>query len=241
MRVALQEYEEYNNLPHWILGKIECLNIWVHLHSLVFSCNLSTACLIKNWVLLLSYLKTVQCKRNFNSYYNAWYYIQGSQGSILGNKVYEFSMAPIMGCTVYEYVVINIAHLRRQNSKFIFFQEELLKVLKYYNFYESNDKTALQRRVLHTALYHYTVQSASANVSFYKYNSNLRYFELWYSCRKWKTSVLKFLEYITLDSWKTWKVSLSLPCAMTYTLWRNVSIYCPFRTAINAIVIYISN
>ena len=150
-------------------------------------------------------------QKNCNSYYNAWYYIQWSQESIWGNKVYKFSMAPIMGCTAYEYVVINIAHLWRQNSKLIFFQEELLKVLKCCNFYESNDdKTALQQRVLHTALYHYTVQSASANVSFYKYNSNLPYFELWYSCRKWKTSVLKFLEYITLDSGKTWK-SFPLP------------------------------
>jgi len=53
----------------------------------------------------------------------------------------------------------NIAHLRQQchNSKLVTFQEKLLKVLKYYIFYECNDETtALQWLVLQTALWHYT-------------------------------------------------------------------------------------
>jgi len=50
------------------------------------------------------------------------------------------------------------------------------------------------------------------------------------------TYVLKFYVYIALDSWKTCEVSLSFPCAVTCTLWHNDSIYCPFRTANNAIL-----
>ena len=53
----------------------------------------------------------------------------------------------------------HIAHLRQQshNSKSVIFQEKLLKVSSAIIFYECNDDTtALQRRVLQTALWHYT-------------------------------------------------------------------------------------
>jgi hypothetical protein len=49
----------------------------------------------------------------------------------------------------------HITHLQQQchNSKFVIFQEKLLKVLKCYNFYECNDDTtALQWQVLQTAI-----------------------------------------------------------------------------------------
>ena len=54
----------------------------------------------------------------------------------------------------------HIAHLRQQrnNSKCVIFQERILTVLikVLLIFYECNDTTALQRRVLQTALQHYT-------------------------------------------------------------------------------------
>jgi len=54
---------------------------------------------------------------------------------------------------------VHIVHLwkQRHKSKFVIFQEKLLKVLKCCTFYECNDNTtALQRRVLQTALWHCT-------------------------------------------------------------------------------------
>jgi len=36
------------------------------------------------------------------------------------------------------------------------------------------------------------VKSVSANVSFYTTNSKLPNFELWHSCRKWKTCVFNY-------------------------------------------------
>jgi hypothetical protein len=118
--------------------------------------------LIKNWVLKLSYLRTIQFKWKCNSYYNAWYYIQWSHKG-------EFEVTTFMN-----------------------------------------------------SVWHWK-------------------WVLWHMNKWLHISVLKFFEYIALDSWKMWTASLSLPCAVTCTLWRNDSIYFPFRTANNTIFIYICN
>ena len=76
-----------------------------------------------------------------------------------------------------------IAHLREKchSSKLVIFHEKRLKVLKCYNFLrvQRRDTTALQRRVLQTAL-RLPVKSASANVSFYTKPSKMPNFEIWH-------------------------------------------------------------
>jgi len=47
-----------------------------------------------------------------------------------------------------------------------------------------------------------TVQSASANVSFYITNSKMPNFELWHSCRKW--AILRI--WMSLDFIKLWNI-----------------------------------
>jgi hypothetical protein len=61
----------------------------------------------KNWILNFLYMKTVQCKKNCNSYYNAWYYIQWSHKSQYV-EVYELCLEPKMSCMAYEKVVIQL-------------------------------------------------------------------------------------------------------------------------------------
>ena len=74
-----------------------------------------------------------------------------------------------------------IAHLRQEchNSKFMIFQEKLLKVLKCYNFlwvqwWHSCSSTASFANCVDTT----PVKSASANISFYTNNSKIPNFEL---------------------------------------------------------------
>jgi len=75
-----------------------------------------------------------------------------------------------------------ISHLRQQchNSKFVIFQEKLLKVLKCYNFFLSAKTTQLPSSGEFHKLRCDTVpvKSASANVSFYTSNSKMPNFEL---------------------------------------------------------------
>jgi len=82
----------------------------------------------------------------------------------------------------------HIAHLRQEchNSKFVSFQEKILKVLKPFNF------LCVQRQHNCSAVASfpsgfmtiYLPKSASAKVSFYTNNSETPNFELFHSCRK---------------------------------------------------------
>jgi hypothetical protein len=70
------------------------------------------------------------------------------------------------------------------NSKFVIFQEKLLKVLKCYNL----PRVQWWHNCCEFCKLRYDtipVKSAPANISFYNNNSKMPNFELWHSCRKW--------------------------------------------------------
>ena len=83
----------------------------------------------------------------------------------------------------------NIAHLRQQchESKFVIFQEKLLKVLKCYDFLWVQRLHNCSPAASFCKLRYGTIpfKSASAKVSFCTNNSKMPNFELWHLCRIW--------------------------------------------------------
>jgi len=112
-------------------------------------------------------------------------------------------------CSVYHRSCTHhIAHLRQEcrNSKYVTFQEKLLKVLKCSHFIwlERQHDCSSAVSFANCVMTLYLFKSASANISFYTNNSKMTNFESWHSCCKWAYMshiLLQLFGWELLDLW----------------------------------------
>jgi len=139
-----------------------------------------SACLITNWVLNMSYFKTVQCKRNCKSY-NVWYYIlfhteNGLYGIWISGHTHMFcnftnipqwipwkpevslSLPHAMTCTVQLNTVGNCHPLKTAKNtsymKYITFEYKMICITKCVNVQHISEKLKFHNGMKSIVHYH---------------------------------------------------------------------------------------
>ena len=166
---------------------------WIVVHSVltttrcIYDSGRQILCKKYRWLCLYSYNKSQQ-----DTVFLNFILVKNSISLICNNSVttqqcHNTTVSQHNSVTTQQCHNRTLSQHKCHNSKYVIFQEKLLKVLKCYNFLwvqrRHNCSPAASFTNCVTKLI--TVKSAPANVSFYTNNSKMSNFELWHSRRKW--------------------------------------------------------